>query len=330
MSSSDIKTMEEIVQTANAFQKSRVLLTAFELDLFSKIKTSGSSLKEIAGESVIHYHALERLLNAIVALGLIRKDDERFFLTELSAEFLVKEKKNYLSGLKHTVHLWKSWSKLTEIISNIEKPIIEEINFKGEDWLKDFIEAMHTRGRKRAKEILPHVDLRKVKKMLDLGGGSAIFSTVFIEENPVINATVFDLPNVIPITKEFIAQQNMESKMELISGNYLFDNLGSNYDLILLSAIIHSNSYEENEKLIEKCSMALNPGGQILIVDYVMNENRTEPCIGAFFAINMLVNTKGGDTYTFGEISSWFKRSNIEKIQRIELSEGNSLVIGIK
>jgi len=330
MSSSDIKSVAELIQAANAFQKSRTLLTAFELDIFSKINPGGSSLKEIAGESIKNHRALERLLNVLVTLNLIKKKDNKFFLTELSDNFLVRGKENYLGGLMHTVHLWNSWSKLTEFVTKNEKPVIEEINLRGGKWLRAFIEAMHMRGRRRAEEIITHLDFSKVKKMLDVGGGSAVFSTVFIEQNPGVKATVFELPNVIPITEEYIHKQDMQLVIETISGDYLIDEFGNNYDLVLLSAIIHSNSYEENEKLIEKCCKVLNPGGQIIIVDYVMNEDRTEPSLGALFAINMLINTEGGDTYTFSEISSWLKRSGISKIKQIELSEGNSLVIGYK
>jgi len=324
------KDRAEIIQLANVFQKSRILLTAFELDVFSRIADTGSTAEQIAGNEIKNIRALKRLLNALHSLGLVKKEKENYFLTESSSAYLVKGKENYLEGLMHSVHLWNSWSKLTETVLNEVQPLKNEINDRGEEWLRAFINAMHMRGRSRASEVAAYLDFSKVKKILDVGGGSAAFSTEFIESKPDMKAVVFDLPNVVPITKEFISKDGMDDSIDTLTGNYLVDDLGSNYDMIFLSAIIHSNSFKENELLIKKCGEALNPGGQIVIVDYIMNEERTEPAAGAFFAINMLMNTEAGDTYTLGEIKEWFSNCGIDKTKLIEISEGNSILKGKK
>ena len=143
-----------------------------------------------------------------------------------------------------------------------------------------------------------------------------------------MKATVFDLPNVINLTKKYIEAEGFTGQVDTVTGDYLKDELGSSYDLVLLSAIIHSNSPEENKLLFEKCAKALNPGGQLVVLDHVMSEDRTEPLTGALFALNMLVGTPEGDTYTEAEIKSWMKEARLSNITRKSTDIGNDMMIG--
>ena len=157
-----------------------------------------------------------------------------------------------------------------------------------------------------------------------------MFSFAMINQNPSLKAVVFDLPNVIPITKRYIENEGYKGKVETVSGDYLKDELGEGYDMIFLSAIIHSNSPEENILLIKKCTSALNSKGQIVIMDNIMDEDRVSPYNGALFALNMLVGTDNGDTYTEAEVNSWMSKAGIKEFRRIDTEFENSLIIGKK
>jgi SAM-dependent methyltransferase len=174
------------------------------------------------------------------------------------------------------------------------------------------------------------LDLTNVKRMLDVGGGSGIFSIEFIKKNPDVKSIVFDLPEVIPITQRYVEAENMSPNISFIGGNYLEDSFSADYDLIFLSAIVHINSYNENKKLIKKCHDALNPNGQIIIKDWIMSEERVEPAGGAYFALNMLVGTDSGDTYTESEMKEWFYDAGISKIEKKVTGFGSALLIGYK
>jgi hypothetical protein len=106
--------------------------------------------------------------------------------------------------------------------------------------------------------------------------------------------------------------------------------LGEGYDMIFLSAIIHSNSPDENILLIKKCASALNSNGQIVIMDNIMDDDRISPYNGVLFALNMLVGTDNGDTYTEVEINSWMRKADITDFERIETEFENTLLIGRK
>jgi SAM-dependent methyltransferase len=269
-------------------------------------------------------------MNALVVLGFLRKIHGKFYNAENASRYLVKDKPEFMGGLYHSIGLWSTWSSLTDAVKKGTSVVQRQPSSTGIDWSDAFIAAMHYRGVKEAKILAMLLDLKNVNHMLDIGGGSGTFAMEFIKVNLQMNAVIFDLPHVLPITKKYVDAENLIDKIEMIAGNYLKDDFGSGYDLILLSAIVHINSFDENKMLIKKCYDALNNGGQIIIKDWVMNEERTEPEGGAFFALNMLVGTSSGDTYTEKEIREWFTSAGISIIEKKETSFGSDLMIGIK
>lgn len=323
-----IYSAEQIRSLAYGFQQSRIILTAIELDLFSVIDTHLITSAEAAKKIGTDERATDRLMNALTALGLLRKVHGKFYNTEAASQYLVKGKPEYMGGLHHTNNMWDTWSTLTESVKK-GKSVLNR-DRKNEKKLESFIEAMHYRAINEAKIISLMLDLSNVKKMLDVGGGSGAFSFEFIRKNPRLNAVIFDLDDVITLTKKYAAESGVEQNVSFISGDYLKNDFGSGYDLILLSAIVHINSYEQNKNLIKKCTEACNTKGQIIIRDFIMNDDRTSPVGGALFALNMLVATKNGDTYTEKEMREWFANAGIENIQRKNTSFGSNLLIGIK
>lgn len=323
----DLLSPQKIRELASGFQISRVILSAVELNIFSILDKHLLSSADVAKQINANERATDRLLNVLVSLGFLRKVHGKFYNSDAAAQYLVKGKADYMGGLFHTNELWKSWSTLTEAVRQ-GTSVYESKEI--EDWTESFIAAMHYRAIKEAKILSEMIDLSNSKKMLDIGGGSGVFSMGFIEKFPHLFATVFDLPNVIPITQKYVSNFLLKENINYKEGDYLQDDFGDNYDMIFLSAIVHINSYDQNKALIKKCYDSLNDNGQIIIKDWVMNEDRTEPLGGALFAINMLVGTECGDTFTEKEISEWMTNAGINKIERKNTSYGWSLIIGYK
>ena len=319
-----------IREFASSFQNSRILLTGFELDLFTNIDEAGSTNQQIANKLQLDAHACERLLNALVSLGFLTKQNQLFLNTPESFSFLSKKSPGYLGGLMHSNHLWNTWSNLTKVIKTGSSADPSEINKRGEEWLFPFISAMHDRAKKQAPQQLANIDLTGIKSTLDIGGGSGAYSMEFVSKKPGLEATVFDLPNVTPITKKFIDQEGFGGKIKTLVGDYTKDDLPGGFDLVFLSAIIHSNSLEENQKLIKKCFGALNKNGKIVIQDWVMNNDRTQPAAGAIFAINMLVGTEAGDCFTEQEVTGMLNAAGFKNISRKEFESGLSQVVAEK
>jgi SAM-dependent methyltransferase len=319
-----------IREFAASFQKSRILLTGFELDIFTNIGESGTSSSQVAYKLNLDQHACERLMNALASLGFLIKQNNLFFNTAESFAFLSKKSSDYLGGLMHSNHLWNTWSKLTQVVKTGKSANPSEINERGEDWLFPFISAMHDRAKKQAPQQLAGIDLSAIKSVLDIGGGSGAYSMEFVSRKSEIEATVFDLPNVVPITKKFLDKEGFSNKVKTYAGDYTTDDLPEGFDLVFLSAIIHSNSLEVNKYLIKKCFKSLNINGKIVIHDWIMNNDRTQPASGAVFAINMLVGTEAGDCFTEQEVSEMLVAAGFTDISRIEFETGSSQVIAHK
>ena len=304
----------DIERIAAAFKKSRVLLSAFELDLFTILGRRKRTSHEVAMQLGTDARATDRLLNALCALGLIRKDDGYFSNMEAAARFLVKGEKEYMSGLMHTAHLWRTWSTMTDAIKKGGRAVDTSIKEKDPAWTPAFIEAMNFRAVRGAEDLVTRLDLSGVKQVLDVGGGSGAYAIAFARSRPDIAATVFDLPGVIPLTEQYIAESGVADRITMVTGDYHEDDLGIGFDLVFLSAIIHSNSPEQNRALVKKGAQALNPGGRIIIQDFIVNEDRTGPLFGVLFALNMIVGTEAGDTYTESEVKTWLIQAGFTDI----------------
>lgn len=326
----EIKSPENIRDIANAFRASRVLLTAFELKIFTVLDKHMMTSEEVSQKLNTDTRATDRLMNALCGMGILKKVKGKFYNSDLSSKYLVENKPEFMGNLYHTNHLWNTWSFLTESVKQGSSFKGDQNKKEKDNWVEAFIGAMHYRGVNQGKILSMMIDLTNVKKMLDVGGGSAAFSMEIVKKNPSIKATVLDLPHVIPLTKKYVSEAGLLNNFNFIEGDYLTRDFGSDYDLILLSAIIHINSYEQNKMLIKKCADALNKNGMIVISDFIMNNDRTQPVHGALFSINMLVGTTNGDTYTEKEMREWFESAGSSKIERKNTAFGSDLMIGIK
>jgi len=317
----------QIIEMASGYQKSRIILTAFELDIFSAIGEGFKSSEVVSRRIGARQKSTERLLNALCAMGFLRKENGLFANTEASVRYLTKGSDDYLSRIGHMLNLYRSWGTLTEAVKAGTSVLAREYD---PDSLVHFIEAMHHRAKKTADELIANISLAGVKRVLDVGGGSGVYSMAFVRANPRLEAIVFDLPRVTELTLKYISQEGLSQRIATIDGDYNKDDFGSGYDIVFMSAIVHINTYDENVRLIKKAYHSLNPGGRIIIQDHIMEGDRTSPVRGALFALNMLVNTQGGDTYTEDEMREWLTKAGCADIKRIKTGMENDLIIGVR
>lgn len=319
-------TFPELQAKMRGFQESRILLTAVELDLFTAVG-SGATAQEVARKAGTHPRATETLLNALAAIGALSKKDSRFFNTPATQQYLVAGSPGYARpALMHTVHLFDSWATLTECVRKgtaVRKPGVEA---QDPQWTESFIEAMHWRAQNDAAELARIARAQDVKRMLDVGGGSGVYSIAFAKANPQLRAEVLDLEPVTRIAQRHIRAEVLQDRVATRVGDLTKDEFGAGYDLILLSAICHMLDPQENLDLLRRCFRALAPGGRVLIRDFILEPDKTSPPHAAIFAVNMLVGTKGGSTYTQEEYSSWLREAGFAEARR----EGADLIIGVK
>jgi SAM-dependent methyltransferase len=329
--SKEVSSPQELMDLVNAFRSSRIILSSVELGIYKALSGAELPSEAVSANLGTDSRATDRFMNALAAMGLLRKKEGRFSNTGFSEKFLVRGKPSFMGQLDHSIHLWGTWSTLTEaVFAGRSVAVTEPIGERDEEWLEGFIAAMHARGIPQAVEVADVLDLTNARRILDVGGGSGAFSFEFLRRNPSAHAVVFDLPSVIPITRNYILDSGMKDRISTQSGDYHADEFEGKFDLVYVSAVIHINSPEENMLLVQKSADALNRGGQLVIMDHIMKEDRTEPFAGAVFAINMLVGTEHGDTYTENEIRSWMEEAGLKEIIRIDTVGGTNLMVGNK
>jgi ubiquinone/menaquinone biosynthesis C-methylase UbiE len=198
------------------------------------------------------------------------------------------------------------------------------------DHIKSFIGAMHNAALKTAPEVVAAVNSDSAHHLIDVGGGSGSYTIAFLNARPNMKATLFDLPEVIEMARERLQSAGLISRVTLKAGDFYKDELPGGNDLVLLSAIIHQNGPAQNEALFRKIYRCLDACGRIIVRDHVMSEDRTQPPEGAMFAVNMLVGTPDGGTYTFDEIKEGLSVAGFTRIRLIRTKGMFSLVEGFK
>jgi len=310
-----------LLEGVAAFMGSRAILSASELDLFTFLHRSPATASGVAEACGLDSRATARLLDCLSSLGLLEKTEQTYRTTDLGAFFSSDHPHTLLPMVLHLNRQWRLWSDLTQAIRQGGRVDLRAgADFQGEDQ-KNFIAAMDVAGRDLAREIASSFDASRFDKLLDLGGASGTYTIAFLERNPGLRAVLFDLPEVIPLAEKSILGQGLGQRVEFVAGDFYQDELPGGCDLALLSAIIHQNGPEENVALYRKVLRALRPGGTLLIRDYIMDPSRTKPLGGALFALNMLVSTPRGDTYTFEEVKESLETAGFREVRQIRSGE---------
>jgi ubiquinone/menaquinone biosynthesis C-methylase UbiE len=324
---SDVHSADGIMKSARGFMASRLLLTGAELDLFTLLASEFMTAGAVAAARQTDLRGTTILLDALTALGFLIKEDGRYRCEASSANLLSSDvPDSALPMVLHAATLWNTWSRLTDVVRGNVVPGLEDIGALGEEGYTSFIGAMHAIGTRLAPEAVAVVEPQGATSLIDVGGGSGAYTLAFLRACPGMRATLFDLPRVIEIARGHVQSSGMAERVRLVAGDFYRDALPGGHDMALLSAIIHQNSPAQNLALFKKVFHALEPGGRIVVRDHVMAADRTQPPAGALFAVNMLVGTAGGRTYTLDEIRSGLQAAGFEGVNLIQTKEMLSLV----
>lgn len=302
---------DAILAAARAYQESRVLLTALELDIFSAA-AGGAGAPEIAARVGGEPRATTMLLDALAALGALEKRDGTYACTAGTRPLGPAR-----PGLMHLVNRWSSWGTLTDCVRAGTRMIPGRPEGEDPAWTEAFIEAMHARAGQIAPAVVEAVGARGVRRLLDVGGGPGTFALAFARAEPELRAEILDLPQVLPIARRHVAEAGLEDRVTVREGDLRTDDFGEGHDLVLLGAICHMLDEAGNADLIRRCARALVPGGRLAIRDFLLEADRTAPREAALFALNMLVGTERGNCYTEAEYRGWLADAGFQDVRRI-------------
>ncbi|MHC4984961.1 MAG: methyltransferase [Planctomycetota bacterium] len=320
-----------VLALARGFQPACVLIGAAELGIFDALTDGPCSADDVAGRLNINARATAVLLDAMAAMELLAKDAGRYALSPGVAELLTRDSdRSVTSMVLHLGNCLRNWEQLSRVVRGGRRADFRSSMRGAHADQEAFIEAMDDVCRSVAPGLVEQLGPPAFRHLLDVGGGPATWTVAFLQAAPEARATVFDLADVIPIAQRHVAAAGLTGRVEFVAGDFNRGALPHGPDLAWVSAIAHMNSRHENRRLFGRVHTALADGGRILIRDVVMDDTLTSPAEGAMFAINMLVHTHGGRSYSFNELSEDLAAAGFSGPERLHEDAFMNSVIGAR
>ncbi len=320
----------ELLEVSGAFWKTCALHAAVKLDVFSVIGDDQLSAETIATKIKGSSKGVERLLNALVAMGLLEKSDDDYLNISGGCDFLSRESDEYIGHIiLHHHHLVESWSQLDQAVLT-GQPIRSRSSFSKEEWRESFLLGMFNLAMNLAPQLVPLIDLSTNHHILDLGGGPGTYAIHFCQNNPQLKATVFDLPTTKPFAEKTIEKFKLSDRIDFMTGNYVDDEIKGKYDAAWLSHILHGEGPQTCRDIIQKTVSALEPGATIIVHDFILDNSMDGPLFPALFSLNMLLGTSSGQSYSEKQIMDMLSGAGVKNIRRISVQSPNDsgIVLG--
>lgn len=310
------------------YWETKILLTAVRLDVFSALDGKPKSAVEAAARIGAHEPTLILLLNALVAMRLLTKAGDLYGNSSAAGTHLVRHSPQYIGHLLllHDAE-WNNWGNLEETIRSGKRTVDRHV-FETDPTLgANVLAVLHRIGRQSGPELAKRLRLQGPLHLLDLGGGAGTNAIAFCEVYPELVATVFDLPATLSLTEKTVKDAGLDSRITLRGGNFNQDELGGPYDLVLMSDILHYQTFETNQALVKKVYAHLVPGGRLVIKDRFLDEAGTGPAWTTAFAVHILVNTQQGGCYRTSDAMQWMTRAGFGSLEELEKT---AVVQGLK
>jgi len=305
-----------LFKTSGNYWLSCTIHAAVKLDVFTAIGLEKLAGEEIAQKISGDKRAVTMLCNALVAMGLLEKKDDKYANTSFSQSFLSKDSPQYSGNIiMHHHNMVESWSNLDQAVRT-GNPVRARV-FKGEDErIESFIMGMFNTAMNLAPTLVTQIDLSGRQHLLDLGGGPGTYAIHFCLNNPQLRATIYDLPTTRPFAQKTIEQFGLADRIQFISGDYMEENIEGVYDVAWLSHILHAEGPGGCLRLIEKAVSVLEPGGTILVHDFILNNTMDGPPHPAIFSLNMLLGNPCGQSYSEEQIMDMLEKAGVKEIKR--------------
>ncbi|MDR2076291.1 MAG: methyltransferase domain-containing protein [Desulfovibrio sp.] len=310
----------ELMRLSGAYWESCVLQAAVRLDLFTILSEDPLSEEELAKKLGCPVRGLSMLVTALVSLGLAEREQGRVRPAGGALPFLSRHSPEYLGFIvRHHAHILPGWARLAETVRAGTTAQEETVYFTQEAEEREaFLLGMHNIARLQAERVAGALDFSGRERLLDAGGGPGTYAAYFCRKNPGLRATIFDLPASEPFARKVIAEFGLEGRLDFLGGNFLRDPLPKGQDVVWLSQVLHGENPEDAAALVRSAGAALKPGGLICIQEFLLRDDRTGPVSPALFALNMLVQTKGGRAYTEGELRAMLTAAGAVRLRLLE------------
>jgi 3-hydroxy-5-methyl-1-naphthoate 3-O-methyltransferase len=302
----------ERLHAESCYWRSCILLTAARLDLFEFIGARGTTAVGVA----VHFGGKPAgwkiFLNALCAMGLLRRRRERYINTAFAARHL-----NHHAA----VRLWpnydalRKWTGLASALTSAKRPEVQMPFLSNPREAKQLLYSLDLDARQIAPYLLEKVPVQKFGRLLDVGGGLGAFSVAFCRRHQDLEATVVEHPKIAPLARRAVRQAGMGQRIRVLGVDILRQPLPRGFDIAFLSNILHAHGSNENRSLLRKLHRSLRPHGRLILRDVFMRADGTTPEWGALFSVLLFLHSPRGRCYSIDQILAWLRTAGFSPIK---------------
>jgi ubiquinone/menaquinone biosynthesis C-methylase UbiE len=324
-----------IMQLAWGHAAPIMIEAAVKNGVFDALEGAPLSLAEVAATTGASQRGLRALLNGLVGLELLSPEGDRYALAPEAAAFLVSSRPTYLGAffMHMTDQLIPGWFGLPDVVRTGVPVRSVNSQAEGEEFFREFVEALlpmnFGAAQALAAELRPEAHDGSYR-VLDIAAGSGVWSIPMAQRGGNVAVTAVDWPAVLPVTRRVAERFGVGDRYVLLSGDIGEVAFGSGFQAALLGHILHTEGPERARRLLQKVFEALAPGGTTAIAEFTPNDDRTGPPQPLIFAVNMLLHTAEGDTFTFAEISGWLREAGFENVRTLDVPAPSPLILATK
>lgn len=322
--------LSDCLQQATGYWPSAVLNAAAELGLFAHLHEQ-IPVSALARRLDLAPAYLTALLDTLCGMGVLEKNVGGSYV-------LVPALRGEVSGaladsLRYNRDLYALWGKLDACVRD-GHPVTDGTGQLGADRARteSFVRGMEGRGRMLAPAVLPRLELPAEGRLLDLACGSGVFSRGLLQTHPGLALHLFDLPGVLQVTEVIWGEEGVANGAEFHAGDYRKDPLPEGFDAVVYCGALHQESYADAEGLISRAARSLVAGGRLQVIDFMLEQDRTQPLFSAYFSLNMMLLQPNGHVFTYPEVEQLCLRAGLQDV-RIQRSDGNcpyGIVSGVR
>jgi hypothetical protein len=326
-------TLPDLLQLSISYWQSCTLHAGVKLDVFSHLAERPLEASQLARIVNADERGLEMLLNALVAMELLEKKGDHFYVTRLSSEHLSKKSPSYMGHIiMHHHNLVDGWGKL-DIAVQCGIPVRKRSSHDtDEEERESFLMGMFNLASLLAPRVAAEIDLSGRSRLLDLAGGPGTYAIHFCKKHPSLTAVIYDLPTTRTFAEQTVAHFALSDRIAFVAGDILADPIGSGFDVVWISHLLHSEGPDACATVLAKAVNALNDGGLLLIQEFILDDDRTAPLWPALFSLNMLIGTPSGQAYTQKELFQLASDAGLHGLIRlpIKLPNGAGIISAIR
>jgi 2-polyprenyl-3-methyl-5-hydroxy-6-metoxy-1,4-benzoquinol methylase len=328
-------TPERIVQMAWGYAPPLILETALHYRVFDWLDERPQTAEELAARTGASVRGLKAILDALVGLEFLGRQGNRYLLTAESQTFLVSSKPAYHGAyfMHMTRQLIPRWLRLTEAVRTGRPVRPANQEEEGATFFSTFVESLFPLSYAAARRLGEHLGIAKAAapiSVLDIGAGSGVWGIALAHQSPRVKIRAVDWPAVLEVTRKVAQRQGVADRLQTAPGDLLEADFGKGHQIATVGHVLHSEGPGRSRRLLKRIYAALAPGGTIAISEFTPNEERTGPPNALIFAVNMVVNTEAGDTFTAGEIFAWLREAGFVRPRLLEAPAPSPLVLAAK